>query len=76
MFFLLFHNIINKKNILEREVFYMAISLNLTSIIVGLIILAGLILLFKVAKFVGKVISIIGLIILILVYVVPNLPFL
>lgn len=54
----------------------MAISLNLTSIIVGLIILAGLILLFKVAKFVGKVISIIGLIILILVYVVPNLPFL
>lgn len=54
----------------------MTFSLNLTSIIVGLLILVGLILLFRFAKWVGKVISIIGLFILIMVYVVPNLPFL
>lgn len=57
-----------------KEGFKMAISLNLTSIIVGLLIFIGLIILFKVAKFIGKIISIVGLFILIMVYIVPNLP--
>lgn len=54
----------------------MTFSIDLVAIIVGLLILIGLIMLFKFAKFVGKVISIIGLFILIMAYVIPNLPFL
>lgn len=54
----------------------MTFSIDLIAIIVGLLILIGLIMLFKFAKFVGKIISVVGLFILIMVYVIPNLPFL